>query len=250
MEASAREAAVVSVVDGTEDARRILVADHLTLGRGDDAGLVIDDPEISREHAVIAQTPDGLEIRDLSSLNGTWVNGERIGGTTSLVPGDVVKIGKTRIEVLAAGGPGLAPAARASPTPVEAEDEVRPVSVLFADVVGSTPLAERLEPGDYAALMGGCVDRMCRAVEQFGGVIDAYMGDGIAAFFGFPCGDRRRCGPRGERCPERRRRARSVRRGGAHDVGFGGSQGSRRREQRPGRDRCRRRCRTSSGRPR
>ena len=66
-------------LDGTEGGRRILIADHLTLGRGDDAGLVIDDPEISREHAVIAQTPDGLEIRDLSSLNGTWVNGERIG---------------------------------------------------------------------------------------------------------------------------------------------------------------------------
>ena len=75
---------------------------------------------------------------------------------------------------------------RSSPTPVEAEDELRPVSVLFADVVGSTPLAERLRPEDYAALIGGCVDRMCRAVEQFGGVIDAYMGDGIAAFFGFP----------------------------------------------------------------
>lgn len=184
--APAREAAVVSIVDDADDAQRILVAGQLTLGRGDDAGLVIDDPEISRAHAVIAQTPDGLEVRDLSSLNGTWVNGERIGGPTSLVPGDVVKIGKTRIEVLAAGGPGLAPGARSSPTPVEAEDEVRPVSVLFADVVGSTPLAERLEPGDYAALMGGCVDRMCRAVEQFGGVIDAYMGDGIAAFFGFP----------------------------------------------------------------
>jgi len=185
-EAPAREAAVVSIVDGAEGARRILVAGHLTLGRGDDAGLVIDDPEMSRTHAVIGQTPDGLEVRDLSSLNGTWVNGERIGGPTALVPGDVVKIGKTRIEVLAVGGSGLAPGARSSPTPVEAEDEVRPVSVLFADVVGSTPLAERLEPGDYAALMGGCVDRMCRAVEQFGGVIDAYMGDGIAAFFGFP----------------------------------------------------------------
>ena len=69
---------------------------------------------------------------------------------------------------------------------MEAEDELRPVSVLFADIVGSTPLAERLEPEDYGALIGGCVDRMCRAVEQFGGVIDAYMGDGIAAFFGFP----------------------------------------------------------------
>jgi class 3 adenylate cyclase len=182
----AREAAVVSIGDGAEGARRIRIAGHVTLGRDDDAGLVVDDPEISRAHAVIAQTPDGLEVRDLSSLNGTWVNGERITTPTSLAPGDIVRIGKTRIEVIVAGGPGGGFVPRASPTPVDAEDELRPVSVLFADVVGSTPLAERLEPGDYAALMGGCVDRMCRAVEQFGGVIDAYMGDGIAAFFGFP----------------------------------------------------------------
>jgi class 3 adenylate cyclase len=185
-EIPAREAAVVSIVDGAESARRIPIADQLTLGRDNDAGLVIDDPEMSRAHAVIARTPEGLEIRDLSSLNGTWVNGERISTPTALVPGDVVRIGKTRIEVLASGGSALAPVARASATPVEAEDELRAVSVLFADVVGSTPLAERLEPEDFAALMGGCVDRMCRAVEQFGGVIDAYMGDGIAAFFGFP----------------------------------------------------------------
>lgn len=186
MRAAARGAAVVSIVDGVDGERRIAVDGELTLGRAEDAGLVIDDPEISRVHAVIAHTADGIEIRDLSSLNGTWVNGERINTPTALAPGDVVKIGKTRVEVLVAGGPASAPAARASPTPVEAEDELRPVSVLFADVVGSTPLAERLEPGEYAALMGGCVDRMCRAVEQFGGVIDAYMGDGIAAFFGFP----------------------------------------------------------------
>jgi class 3 adenylate cyclase len=184
--ASRREAAVVSVVDGVEGERRVRIAGELTLGRAGEADLVIDDPEISRAHAVIVQTPEGIEIRDLSSLNGTWVNGERINMPTLLVPGDVVKIGKTVIEVLVTGDPARAPVVRASPTPVEAEDELRPVSVLFADVVGSTPLAERLEPGDYAALMGGCVDRMCRAVEQFGGVIDAYMGDGIAAFFGFP----------------------------------------------------------------
>ena len=60
------------------------------------------------------------------------------------------------------------------------------MSALFADIVGSTALAERLAPEDFTALIGGCVDRMCRAVEQFGGVIDAYMGDGIAVFFGFP----------------------------------------------------------------
>ena len=186
MHVAAHDAAIVSIVDGVDSERRIRVEGELILGRTEDAGLVIDDPEISRTHAVITQTADGIEIRDLSSLNGTWVNGERINTPTALAPGDVVKVGKTRIEVLVASGPSPAPVARASPTPVEAEDELRPVSVLFADVVGSTPLAERLEPGEYAALMGGCVDRMCRAVEQFGGVIDAYMGDGIAAFFGFP----------------------------------------------------------------
>jgi class 3 adenylate cyclase len=114
------------------------------------------------------------------------VNGERISTPTLLAAGDIVRVGATRMEVVSAGGHRVSAGRHASPTPVEAKDELRPVSVLFADIVGSTPLAERLEPEDFTALIGGCVDRMCRAVEQFGGVIDAYMGDGIAAFFGFP----------------------------------------------------------------
>jgi class 3 adenylate cyclase len=179
-------AALVAILDGAEGGRRIRIGERLTVGRGTDAGLLIDDPEMSRAHAAFRPTEDGLEIQDLGSLNGTWVNGERIISSTPLAPGDVVKIGTTRIEVLSAGGGRVVPAQRPSPTPVEAEDELRPVSVLFADIVGSTQLAERLEPEDFAALVGGCVDRMCRAVEHFGGVIDAYMGDGIAAFFGFP----------------------------------------------------------------
>jgi class 3 adenylate cyclase len=155
--------------------------------------LVIDDPEISRAHAVLGSSAKGLEVEDLGSLNGTWVNGERITSATPLAPGDVIKIGTTRIEVLSVAEVRSRqsdgrdePLRRAAPTPVAAEDELRAVSALFADIVGSTALAERLEPEDFTALIGGCVDRMCRAVEQFGGVIDAYMGDGIAAFFGFP----------------------------------------------------------------
>jgi class 3 adenylate cyclase len=179
------DAALVAVLDGTEGGRRIHIAERLTVGRGADTGLALDDPEISRAHAVFVVTPDGLEIQDLGSLNGTWVNSERIVAPTLLAPGDAIKVGTTRIEVLSTGHRAAA-ARRSAPTPVEAKDELRPVSVLFADVVGSTPLAERLAPEDYIALIGGCVDRMCRAVEQFGGVIDAYMGDGIAAFFGFP----------------------------------------------------------------
>jgi class 3 adenylate cyclase len=65
-------------------------------------------------------------------------------------------------------------------------DELRPVTALFADVVGSTAIGERLPPEEVKALIGECVTRMAGAVEQFGGVVDAFMGDGIAAFFGVP----------------------------------------------------------------
>jgi class 3 adenylate cyclase len=63
---------------------------------------------------------------------------------------------------------------------------MRPVTVLFADVVGSTGLGERLSPDEVKALIGECVSRMSLAVEEFGGTIQAYMGDGICAYFGVP----------------------------------------------------------------
>ena len=60
------------------------------------------------------------------------------------------------------------------------------MTALFADVVGSTSLGEHLAPHEVKTLIGECVNRMSRAVEQFGGSIQSYMGDGIAAFFGMP----------------------------------------------------------------
>ena len=65
-------------------------------------------------------------------------------------------------------------------------DELRPITALFADIVGSTGLGERLGPDEVKALIGECVTRMSRAVEDFGGMIQAFMGDGICAYFGVP----------------------------------------------------------------
>ncbi|MDQ3875308.1 MAG: AAA family ATPase [Actinomycetota bacterium] len=67
-----------------------------------------------------------------------------------------------------------------------AHDELRPVTVLFADIVGSTALGERLAPDEVKALVGECVSMMSRAVEEYGGSVQAYMGDGICAYFGVP----------------------------------------------------------------
>ncbi|MBA3475566.1 MAG: AAA family ATPase, partial [Actinobacteria bacterium] len=73
-----------------------------------------------------------------------------------------------------------------TPEPAPAEDELRPVTVLFADIVGSTALGERLAPDDVKALVGECVTQMSQAVEEYGGIVQAYAGDGICAYFGVP----------------------------------------------------------------
>src|SRR5262245_28984727 len=84
-------------------------------------------------------------------------------------------------------GSAAAPGAPdAGPTPSHEGDEMRPITALFADIVGSTALGERLGPDEVKALVGECVSRMSRAVEEFGGTVQAYMGDGICAYFGVP----------------------------------------------------------------
>jgi ABC-type multidrug transport system ATPase subunit len=63
-----------------------------TIGRATDNDIVIQDVLVSRHHAFLIQTPLGTEIRDAHSINGTFVNGVRVGSAV-LTEGDVVTIG-------------------------------------------------------------------------------------------------------------------------------------------------------------
>ncbi len=63
-----------------------------TIGRSTDNDIVIQDVLASRHHAFLIQTPLGTEIRDAHSVNGTFVNGVRVGSAV-LTEGDVVTIG-------------------------------------------------------------------------------------------------------------------------------------------------------------
>ena len=64
----------------------------VTIGRATDNDIVIQDVLASRHHAFLTQTPLGTEIRDAHSVNGTFVNGVRVGSAV-LTEGDVVTIG-------------------------------------------------------------------------------------------------------------------------------------------------------------
>jgi class 3 adenylate cyclase len=64
--------------------------------------------------------------------------------------------------------------------------ERKPVTVLFADVVGSTSLAERLDPEDWSEIMNGAFARMSEAVNRYEGTVAQLAGDGLLAIFGAP----------------------------------------------------------------
>jgi class 3 adenylate cyclase/tetratricopeptide (TPR) repeat protein len=68
--------------------------------------------------------------------------------------------------------------------PLEGERKV--ATVLFADVAGSTALAESLDPEDWAAVMNGAFSFMNAAVSRYGGTVGRLMGDAVLAFFGAP----------------------------------------------------------------
>lgn len=98
-----REARLVVEVNGV---RHPLLPPGLTIGRGTEADLRINDPGISRRHAHITVSGTGVDqqltIEDLGSTNGILVNGQKV-ARANLTKGTRVEIGSTRLLITTAG---------------------------------------------------------------------------------------------------------------------------------------------------
>lgn len=70
---------------------------RITIGRNPDSDIFLDDVTVSRNHAEIAKVEGGYDLRDLGSLNGTYVNRRRIEGHARVSDGDELQIGKFRL---------------------------------------------------------------------------------------------------------------------------------------------------------
>jgi pSer/pThr/pTyr-binding forkhead associated (FHA) protein len=83
-------------------ARYLLGEDVVKAGRHPESDIFLDDITVSRRHVEITPTGGGYAVRDVGSLNGTYVNRERI-DEVPLAPGDEVQIGKFKLVYLVAG---------------------------------------------------------------------------------------------------------------------------------------------------
>ncbi|UNX53157.1 FHA domain-containing protein [Georgenia sp. TF02-10] len=77
-------------------ARFLLDSERTTAGRHPSSDIFLDDVTVSRRHAEFLGVESGFVVRDVGSLNGTYVNRERI-DTATLRAGDEVQIGKYRL---------------------------------------------------------------------------------------------------------------------------------------------------------
>lgn len=96
----------LEVTDGKATGFSFVVSDRLVIGRNSEGpGRLADDPELSRHHAEIARAPTGeFTLRDLSSTNGTHLNGARLGDPAVLADGDRIEVGATTLVVRSAPG--------------------------------------------------------------------------------------------------------------------------------------------------
>lgn len=77
-------------------ARFLLDAPRTVAGRSPNSDIFLDDVTVSRKHVEFVREPEGFLVRDVGSLNGTYVNRDRI-DRALLRPGDEVQIGKFRM---------------------------------------------------------------------------------------------------------------------------------------------------------
>ena len=109
-------ARALRVTSGPSAGRSVEVDREIVVGR-DSADLTIDDAEMSRRHAVVRPVERGVEIEDLGSMNGTFVNGRQISGAHLLTTSGTLKVGTSRIDVELAPPPARPPPTRAHEAP-------------------------------------------------------------------------------------------------------------------------------------
>jgi pSer/pThr/pTyr-binding forkhead associated (FHA) protein len=80
----------------------LLQKDVATCGRDPSSDVFLDDVTVSRKHAEIHRREDGFFVRDVGSLNGTYVNGDSV-EETKLTSGDEVQVGRFKLEFFSAG---------------------------------------------------------------------------------------------------------------------------------------------------
>jgi adenylate cyclase len=157
----------------TEDRFRLI--ETTILGRKKDCTLCLPDPRVSRQHAMVRKQGVGeFWFYDLGSINGSYINDERVVSTQQLRHGDVVRISDFQFEFQSddpeADGDDEARYTKAAVTDIK----TMPVLLLVSDLKDFDSLQRSLEPEELAQVIGGWYRESTQALQSHGGTIDQF----------------------------------------------------------------------------
>ncbi|MGD9413209.1 MAG: adenylate/guanylate cyclase domain-containing protein [Desulfobacterales bacterium] len=177
-------------IDENSRTRKLEIVDKVFIGRSctgvdPEKRILVQDAQVSRDHAVISRRAQQLKISDRSK-NGTWVNGIRLaaGASCVLADGDTIRLGGFSFQVFypedvthVTDAAILTDGTRVTPTEMV-------VTNLVADVREFTTFSQEHASSDVYALMKEIFDTFSTIVYNFKGTLKDYAGDAVYAFWG------------------------------------------------------------------
>jgi adenylate cyclase len=176
-------------VDENRQTQQLEIVDKVFIGRSckgvdPQKRILVQDEQVSRDHAVISRRAEQLQITDRSK-NGTWVNGIRLaaGASSNLGDGDTIRLGEFSLRVFypenvtnVTDAAILTDGTRVTPTEII-------VTNVVADVREFTTFSQENASSDVYALMKEIFDTFSAIVYNFKGTIKDYAGDAVYAFW-------------------------------------------------------------------
>jgi class 3 adenylate cyclase len=177
-------------IDENRQKQKLVIVDKVFIGRSckgvdPQKRILVEDAQVSREHAVISRRALQLQISDRSK-NGTWVNGIRLaaGASCVLADGDIIRLGGCSFHVFCpenvthvTDAAILTDGTRVIPTEMV-------VTNVVADVREFTTFSQDHLSSEVYALMKEIFDTFSAIVYNFKGTIKDYAGDAVYAFWG------------------------------------------------------------------
>jgi len=174
---------------GGTDIENILTKPLVSVGRGETNDVPLDDPRVSRNHALLRGTDEHTYyLIDLGSKNGTLVNGKRVVVPVLLKNGDAIRMGATSLTFMLPPGENESgeeipdhDGASGTATVVSIDMETVRATVLVADIREYTAMSVQLPLDFLARLMGDWFRKSNDVIEQNYGFVDKFIGDAVMA---------------------------------------------------------------------
>lgn len=165
----------------------LIASNCWTIGRSEDNNMVLTEPWISRNHAMLQQTETGdFYLIDLGSRNGTFINGRRVSIPVTLRNGDRLTFGQTEVAF-------YYPSKTSDSAKAEIEENLREttqtvtlhqrrlISVMVVDIRNFTVLTQNMDEILLSEMIGSWFRQAGQIIRKDGSWVDKYIGDAIMA---------------------------------------------------------------------